>query len=129
MRKLDPQEPVGPQAPAVGTLLAVVLGVAFLAGTLVLGDTLRSSFDDLFADATAGTDVVVRNATEVEPASPMRGAARSTRRSSSSVRTVDGVADAEPVDRGLRPDPRRRRRGDRRQRPAAPPAAGSTTAT
>ncbi|WP_367325132.1 ABC transporter permease [Streptomyces sp. HUAS ZL42] len=45
-----------------GTFLAVFLGVAFLAGTLVMGDTLRSSFDTLFGDATSGTDAVVRSA-------------------------------------------------------------------
>ena len=41
-----------------GTSLAVVLGVAFLTGTLVLGSTLRRNFDDLFAGAVAGQDVV-----------------------------------------------------------------------
>ena len=46
----------------VGTSLAVVLGVAFLAATLVLGDTMRSGFSRAFTDANAGTDVVVRSA-------------------------------------------------------------------
>ncbi|MET0908615.1 MAG: FtsX-like permease family protein [Ilumatobacteraceae bacterium] len=46
----------------VGTSLAVVLGVAFLAATLVLGDTMRSGFSQAFTDANAGTDVVVRSA-------------------------------------------------------------------
>ncbi|QNS07758.1 ABC transporter permease [Streptomyces xanthii] len=45
-----------------GTFTAVLLGVAFLAGTLVMGDTLRASFDSLFAGATSGTDAVVRSA-------------------------------------------------------------------
>ncbi|MFL1905072.1 ABC transporter permease [Streptomyces tauricus] len=45
-----------------GTFLAVLLGVAFLAGTLVMGDTLRASFDTMFGDATSGTDAVVRSA-------------------------------------------------------------------
>ncbi|MFK0021015.1 ABC transporter permease [Streptomyces sp. NPDC090798] len=45
-----------------GTFLAVLLGVAFLAGTLVMGDTLRASFSALFGDATKGTDAVVRSA-------------------------------------------------------------------
>ncbi|MDT7845806.1 ABC transporter permease [Streptomyces justiciae] len=45
-----------------GTFLAVFLGVAFLAGTLVMGDTLRASFDTMFGRATSGTDAVVRNA-------------------------------------------------------------------
>ncbi|HKY17167.1 MAG TPA: FtsX-like permease family protein [Microthrixaceae bacterium] len=46
----------------LGTFLAVLLGVSFLSGTLVLGDTLRSNFTTLFDDALAGTDVVVRPA-------------------------------------------------------------------
>lgn len=45
----------------LGTGLAVILGVAFLAATLVLGDTMRSSFQGQFDEANAGTDLVVRN--------------------------------------------------------------------
>ncbi|WP_326668305.1 ABC transporter permease [Streptomyces sp. NBC_01257] len=45
----------------VGTLTAVLLGVAFLAGTLVMGDTLRASFDTMFGNAASGTDAVVRS--------------------------------------------------------------------
>ena len=44
----------------VGICSAVLLGVAFLAGTLVLGDTMRAGFDQAFSSANAGTDVVVR---------------------------------------------------------------------
>lgn len=42
------------------TALAVVLGVAFVAGTYVLTDTMNRTFDNLFRDATAGVDVYVR---------------------------------------------------------------------
>ena len=45
-----------------GTFLAVFLGVAFLAGTLVMGDTLRAGFDSMFGNATSGTGAVVRSA-------------------------------------------------------------------
>ncbi|MEV0784506.1 FtsX-like permease family protein [Streptomyces sp. NPDC050423] len=45
----------------VGTLTAVLLGVAFLTGTLVMGDTLRASFDTMFGNAASGTDAVVRS--------------------------------------------------------------------
>ncbi len=48
-----------------GTFLAVMLGVAFLAGTLVMGDTLRASFDTMFGNATSGTDAVVRSADSI----------------------------------------------------------------
>jgi putative ABC transport system permease protein len=49
----------------LGTLLAIVLGVAFLSGTLLLGDTLRTNFDRLFQQADGATDVVVRSTTRV----------------------------------------------------------------
>lgn len=42
------------------TGLAVLLGVAFMAGTLVLTDTVGKAFDDLFADVNEGVDAVVR---------------------------------------------------------------------
>ncbi len=45
-----------------GASLAVVLGVAFLAATLVLGDTMRAGFGRAFAEANDGIDVVVRSA-------------------------------------------------------------------
>ena len=84
----------------VGTALAVFLGVAFLAGTLVLGDTLRNNFDNLFGDVNAGTDVVVRNATDlgIEADEP-RGLI--DRSSVDRVAAVDGVAAAEPQIQGL----------------------------
>ncbi len=41
------------------TCSAVLLGVAFLAGTLVLGDTMRAGFSQVFADAYSKTNVVV----------------------------------------------------------------------
>ena len=43
------------------TSLAVVLGVAFMAGTFVLTDTIGQVFDDLFADVNRGVDVAVRS--------------------------------------------------------------------
>jgi putative ABC transport system permease protein len=42
------------------TGLAVVLGVAFVAGTLVLTDTLGHTFDQLFAQVSKGVAVTVR---------------------------------------------------------------------
>ena len=44
----------------VTTALAVILGVAFTAGTLVLTDTMSSIFNDLSAGVYKGTDAVVR---------------------------------------------------------------------
>ena len=45
------------------TALAVMLGVAFMAGTLVLTDTMGKVFNDLFADVNRGTDAFVRGQT------------------------------------------------------------------
>ena len=44
---------------AVSTILAVLLGVALVAGTYILTDTINRSFDDIFTTALEGTDVVV----------------------------------------------------------------------
>ena len=78
----------------IGTVSAVVLGIAFLAGTLMLGDTMRAGFDDLFADATANTDAVVRGSTEIE-SDQLSQQALLDASVLDEVRAVDGVADAE----------------------------------
>lgn len=58
----------------VSTALSVLIGVAFLAGTLVLTDTLGATFDDLFDDVTAGTDVEIRSSEEIDTGfGPIRG--------------------------------------------------------
>jgi putative ABC transport system permease protein len=45
----------------LGMFTAVLVGVAFLAGTLVLGDTVRDSFGTLFTEANRGTGALVRS--------------------------------------------------------------------
>jgi putative ABC transport system permease protein len=45
------------------TALAVLLGVAFIAGSYVLTDTINQSFDDIFDEAYAGTDVAISPST------------------------------------------------------------------
>jgi putative ABC transport system permease protein len=84
----------------IGTFLAVFLGVAFLAGTLVLSATLSSSINDFFVNSNAGTDVVVRSATKV---SDSPAASRGPIDSSivDQVRQVPGVAVAEPSIQGF----------------------------
>jgi putative ABC transport system permease protein len=44
----------------LSTGIAVVLGVAFMSGTLVLGDTLDRAFDEFFGETLSETDAVVR---------------------------------------------------------------------
>ena len=41
------------------TAMSVVLGVAMIAGTYVLTDTINKSFSEVFSQANQGTDVVV----------------------------------------------------------------------
>lgn len=49
----------------VSTVVAVMLGVAFMAGTMVLTSTMKASFDDLFTEINASTDAYVRSPREV----------------------------------------------------------------
>jgi putative ABC transport system permease protein len=44
---------------AIGTALAIVLGVAMVAGTFVLTDTIDKAFGTIFQESYAGTDAVV----------------------------------------------------------------------
>jgi putative ABC transport system permease protein len=74
------------------TGLAVFLGVAFMAGTYVLTDTINRSFDDIFEEAVQGTDVAVtpREVVEQDDREPPAFPAEVLDR----VRGVDGVAEA-----------------------------------
>src|SRR3954447_24475221 len=42
------------------TTTSILLGVAFLAGTFILTDTMKVAFNDLYGKISAGTDAVVR---------------------------------------------------------------------
>ncbi|MEV1081600.1 FtsX-like permease family protein [Streptomyces sp. NPDC050211] len=80
-----------------GTFLAVFLGVAFLAGTLVMGDTLRASFDTMFGNATSGTDAVVRSADAITTPGESEGVREPVAADLvDSVEQVPGVAAAVP---------------------------------
>ncbi|MEV7024251.1 ABC transporter permease [Kitasatospora sp. NPDC093558] len=84
-----------------GTLLSILLGVSFLTGTMVLGDTLRSNFDTLFADANAGTDVVVRSADVLDSPGTAGGVRAPVDAAlADQLRAVPGVAAAEPSVQG-----------------------------
>src|SRR5215469_7708706 len=83
-----------------GTLLAVALGVAFLAGTLLLGDTLRANFDRLFHQANSSSEVLVRGATKVGGGSGQDLRAWVGASVLGRVARVPGVAKAEPYVEG-----------------------------
>ena len=48
------------------TAFAVLLGVAFMAGTMVFTDTIGATFDSVLADADEGVDAYVRAPSEIE---------------------------------------------------------------
>ncbi len=50
---------------ALTTILAVVIGVAFVAGTYILTDTTFAAFDEIFEDSLAKTSVVITAKEEV----------------------------------------------------------------
>ncbi len=81
----------------ISTALAVTLGIAFLAGTLVFTDTIRRTFDDLFADIYDDTDTVVRSTSSVEMDFGGEQRGRIPDATLEVVRRVDGVAEAQPV--------------------------------
>ena len=91
------------------TVLAIVLGVGFVTGTLVFTDALRTTFYDRFAQAERGVDAAVT----------ARGDGRLDETALDAARAVPGVAVAEPrladqvriLDRDGRPNaPDRRER-------------------
>jgi putative ABC transport system permease protein len=82
------------------TVLAVALGVAFLAGTLLLNDTLRANFGTLFTQANGSTSVVIRSATQISGGS---GTSQRTGIDATllpQIRAIPGVADAQPYIEG-----------------------------
>src|SRR5699024_4620311 len=79
----------------IGTGLAVVLGVAFLTATLVMGDTMRQSFRGFFTELTATTDVEVRSTTAMK-FQGMRERGPVPTDLVDELEDVEGVAAAEP---------------------------------
>ena len=51
---------------ALTTILAVVIGVAFVAGTYILTDTIFAAFDEIFSESLKGTSVVITAENPVE---------------------------------------------------------------
>ncbi|MDD9207973.1 FtsX-like permease family protein [Georgenia sp. 10Sc9-8] len=83
------------------TLLAVVLGVSFVAGALVLADTSERLFEDEFRTANAGVDLTVRDAAAFDSAMGVaveRDPLPLTLLDE--IRAVDGVVDARPAASG-----------------------------
>jgi putative ABC transport system permease protein len=77
---------------AFTTWLAIFLGVALVAGTYVLTDTINESFNEIFTESLKGTDVAVTARTDV--ASDDTGPPPFDASLLDRVRRVDGVAAA-----------------------------------
>jgi putative ABC transport system permease protein len=78
------------------TSIAVLLGVAFMAGSLVLTDTIGRTFENLFSDVNAGTDAYVRGKAAIANEDGDDSRSRIPASVLADVRSVDGVAAAEP---------------------------------
>jgi putative ABC transport system permease protein len=66
MFKLTIKELVAHKLRMITTAFAVLLGVAFMAGTLVFTDTISATYDSALADADEGVDAYVRTPSEID---------------------------------------------------------------
>ena len=91
------------------TGLAVVLGIAFVAGTFVLTDSIDRAFGNLFEEANAGVDVYVNPVTEFDlsgggpPGMDTGGGATLDESLVGQVAEVGGVAAAVGIVEGIAP--------------------------
>ncbi len=84
------------------TGLAIVLGVAFVSGTLVLTDTMRAAFDDVVAATAGGIDLQLRGETSFTSTMGMtQERAPVAPEVLDEVRRVDGVRAADGVVEGM----------------------------
>ncbi|TDB90245.1 ABC transporter permease [Actinomadura sp. KC216] len=102
MSKLVLRGLVAHRARLLLSTVAVVAGVAFVAGTLIFSATLDRSFDRAFDDLGRGTDVVVRTDRAFEPGLGERAAERPVPAPVlAAVQKVDGVEKAHGVVTGF----------------------------
>ena len=78
------------------TALAVILGIAFLAGSFVFTDTIQRTFDNLFADVYKNTDAVVRSSHKIEGDFGFEQRGTIPESMLATVQSQPGVAQAEP---------------------------------
>jgi putative ABC transport system permease protein len=79
------------------TAASIIIGVAFVSGTLVLTDTLNATFDKIFGNASKGVSVVVRGQQAFQGSSdsgPVDERALVPDSALDVVRSVPGVSDA-----------------------------------
>jgi putative ABC transport system permease protein len=74
--------------------LAIMLGVAFVAGSFVLADSLKKTFDELFTELTSDIDFEVRSTLTVDNAQAQRDPIPAS--IVADLETIDGIAVIEP---------------------------------
>jgi putative ABC transport system permease protein len=74
--------------------LAITFGVSFVAGSFVLADSLRSTFDSLFSDLNEDVDLEVRSTLAIEGAVQRDPVPASL---ADDLAAIEGVAQVEPV--------------------------------
>ena len=79
----------------LSTVVSIVLGVAFLVGTMVFTDSLRRTFDDLFSSVYGTTDVVVRSSEQIDIGQGVSQRGRMPETLVARVAAVPGVTSAE----------------------------------
>ncbi|MGD9792883.1 MAG: ABC transporter permease [Acidimicrobiia bacterium] len=84
----------------LGSSIAVLLGVAFLAGTLILSDTMKRSFDTLFENANKATDAYVEGKGSFD-SDFTQDTPRIPESMVDTVRALPGTKDAEPFIQSL----------------------------
>src|SRR3954447_15027094 len=77
------------------TTTSILLGIAFLAGTLILTDSMKVAFNQLYGQISAGTDAVVRQESaystdEGTSHQPTKASVLDTVRSVPGVRVAEG---------------------------------------
>ncbi|MGH1491841.1 MAG: ABC transporter permease [Acidimicrobiales bacterium] len=79
----------------VATAAAVILGISFLAGTLIFTDSVQRAFDDLFATVFETTDASVRSTETIDAGFGVQVRARIDESIVETIASVDGVVAAE----------------------------------
>ena len=79
----------------LATMAAVILGISFLAGTLIFTDSVQQAFDDLFATVFETTDAQVRSSETVDAGFGIELRGRIDDSLVELVQAVDGVEAAE----------------------------------
>ncbi len=83
------------------TGVAVMLGVAFMTGTLVLTDTIKKSYDDVAANVYKSADAVVRSGRHIDAGDQGDDRGTVSAATLDRVRSVPGVKTAEPQQLGI----------------------------